>query len=200
MLAPQSRCKHGTPLFEKMSDVRMAGRASSGTPMTDCGFTFGGTLRSGFKTLCRADPRGPLSRFSCQQPGFETASTRFRDEWAVSVCVCGRSFRRGVWTWSGEGFFAGLRGALRGGRGSVLRGADGVWVRRGWWWLGRRICGGLRSRVCGGRGRPWRRGRRHGRRVARWSLFAGRRGCGAIVVIVESPVRLVTGTRPSAGA
>ncbi len=35
--------------------------------------------RSGFKTLCRADPLGCLSRFSCQQPGFETASNNLSE-------------------------------------------------------------------------------------------------------------------------
>ncbi len=44
---------------------------------------FGESLERGFKTLCWRDSHGSRSRFSCQQPGFETASTRFRYEGPV---------------------------------------------------------------------------------------------------------------------
>jgi GxxExxY protein len=60
----------------------MQTRERGGRERTTCASTTNATSepRSGFKTLCRTNPRFPLSRFSCRQPGSEMTSviTRLR--------------------------------------------------------------------------------------------------------------------------
>ncbi len=65
---PDPRKRKGPPVVRGTYNLSETPLTPARSPSIDRFF------RSGFKTLCRTDPREPLSRFSCQQPGFRTGS------------------------------------------------------------------------------------------------------------------------------